>query len=136
MVANILSTDPMPRVGGRGSVGKAPYPRPLAWGQKVKIHFFSEYCHVAYQIKWNHECSNMVAKRLPAYTPDPGVQSKDQNSIFSEHGHVAYQIKRNHRCSNMVTNILPADPLPSDTVGGVNRSKFNFFGTWLCNISN
>ena len=113
-----------------------PPPPPSAWGQgqKVKIQFFSEFCHVAYKIKWNHECGIVVANCLPAYTPDPGVQSKGQNSTFSEHGHVAYQIKRNHRCSNMVANILPADPLPSDTGVGVIKSKFNFFRTWSCYI--
>ena len=30
-------------------------------GQKVKIQFFSEQGHVAYQIIENHECSNMEA---------------------------------------------------------------------------
>ena len=37
---------------------------------------FSEHGHVAYQIKENHECSNMVANILPA--------------DLSEHDHVAY----------------------------------------------
>ena len=35
-------------------------------GQKVKIQLFSEHGHVAYQIKGNHECSNIVANILPA----------------------------------------------------------------------
>ena len=47
-------------------------------GQNVKIQLFSELGHVAYQIKWNHECSNMVSTILPA-DPSPG--------------HIAYQIK-------------------------------------------
>ena len=33
---------------------------------------FSEHGVVAYQIKENHECSNMVANILPTDTPDPG----------------------------------------------------------------
>ena len=33
---------------------------------------FSEHGVVAYQIKENYECSNMVANILPIDTPDPG----------------------------------------------------------------
>ena len=43
-----------------------PSPQPWGWGQKVKILTCSEYGHVAYQIKWNPECSNMVANILLA----------------------------------------------------------------------
>ena len=43
-----------------------------------KFNFFSELGHVAYQIKWNHECSKMVSTILPA-DPSPGQ--------------IAYQIK-------------------------------------------
>ena len=57
---------------------------------------FAEHDHVAYQIKGNRECSNMVANILPA-APLP---SEGQNSTFSEHGHAAHQ--RNRECSNMV----------------------------------
>ena len=49
--------------------------------------------HVAYQIKENHKCSNMVANVLPADTPTLGMGLMGQNSTFSEHSHVAYQIK-------------------------------------------
>ena len=34
---------------------------------------FSEDCHVAYQIKGNHECSNMETNILLADTPPPKV---------------------------------------------------------------
>ena len=78
-------------------------------GSKGQNSPFSEHVHVAYQIKWNHKCSNMVAKILPADPPTLGVGSKGQNSTYSDHGHVAYQIKC-HKCSNMVAKILPADP--------------------------
>ena len=82
---------------------------------------FSEHDHVAYQIKENQECSNMVANILPAdHPPDPGdgVDRSKFNFFrtwsccISEHGHVAYQFKGNHECSNMVRNVLPADPPP------------------------
>ena len=42
--------------------------RPI--GQKST---FSEHCHVAYQIKGNHECSNMETNILLADTPPPKV---------------------------------------------------------------
>ena len=29
------------------------HPRPLVWGQKIRIFFLKLPCHVAYQIKWN-----------------------------------------------------------------------------------
>ena len=58
--------------------------RSKAWvdfggGAEAKIQLFSEYDHVAYiyQIKWNHECSSMVANILPADpTPTFGKGSK------------------------------------------------------------
>ena len=81
-------------------------------GQKLKFNF-SEHGHVAYQIKWNHKCSNMVANILPAADPLPHptleMRWKGQNSALSEHGHVANPIKWNHECCNMVANSLPKD---------------------------
>ena len=60
-----------------------------------------------------------------------------QKSTFSKHGHVAFQIDENRDCSNMVENILPAEPLLyPNPVDGISRSKFNFFKTWSCCISN
>ena len=48
--------------------------RPLGWtwcvGSKGQIAIFSEHCYVAYQIKGNQVCSNMVANILPA-DPSP-----------------------------------------------------------------
>ena len=83
------------------------------WVQKFKI-IFSEQGHVAYQIKWNYECGNMVASTLPVDAPllTLGVGSKGQNSTFSEYGPVAYQMKGNDTCNNTVANILPTDPHP------------------------
>ena len=43
----------------------------LGLGSRPKLNFF-EYGHVAYQIKANHACSNMVANILPTDTLDPG----------------------------------------------------------------
>ena len=102
-------------------------------GSKCQNSTFSEHGHVAYQIKWNHECSNMVENILPTKPfPQPRPWGCGHDSTFSEHGHVAYQINWNHSCSNMVANILPADPTPTMEFG----SKFNFFRAWSCCISN
>ena len=57
------------------------------WGLRPKLDF-SEYSHVAYQIKVDNFCSNMLANILPTDTP-----SKGQTISFSESSHVAYQIK-------------------------------------------
>ena len=55
--------------------GLCLYPRDLGMGSKVQNSTFSEHGHVAYQIKENHECSNMVPNILPAdpypTTPSP-----------------------------------------------------------------
>ena len=90
-------------------------PRPWGWCQNS---FFSEYLHVAYKIKWNHVCSNMVANILLPTTLWVGSKfnifrtisdymesrmqhnrskyfacrhpgSKGQNSTFSELSHIA-----------------------------------------------
>ena len=84
-----------------------PTPYPLTMGSMGQNSTFSEHGHVAYQIKDNHECSNMVANILPTDPPNTtlGMGSVDQNLTFSEHGHVAYQIKENHKCSHMEANI-------------------------------
>ena len=58
-------------------------------GSKGLNSTFSE--HVAYQIKWNHECSYMVANILPVVPPRLWGQ-KVKIQLFSKHGHVAYQI--------------------------------------------
>ena len=44
--------------------------------------FFSEHGHVAYHIKENKECSNIVANIFPADPPIPGTGSVGQNSSF------------------------------------------------------
>ena len=74
-------------------------------GSKGQNSTFSEHSHVAYHIKENHECSNIVANVLPIDTPLPGDGvSRSKFNFFR-----TYQIKENQECSNMVANILPAD---------------------------
>ena len=79
MVANILATD-TPLTPGVGLKGQTIY--------------FSESCHVAYQVKGNWAQSIMKANMLSLHTPTtPGVGSNGLFFYFSKSGHVAYQIK-------------------------------------------
>ena len=98
---------------------------PSGWGHLVKNQLF-----IAYQIKENHECSNKVAKIVPAESPlDPGDGVNMSKFIFLEHGYVAYQINGFMRCSNIVANVLPTDPPPPSltTLGdGVKSSNPTF----------
>ena len=97
------------------------------WGQKVKIHFFSEHGHVAYQINGNHKCSSMVANIFAADLPPDTVGLFEMSNFnFFRTWSCAYQIKGYHKCSNMVANTLRTPPPPSPPQGGVKRSKFNF----------
>ena len=68
----------------------------LGMGSIGQTSNFSEHCHVTYQNKENHECSNMVEKICCPKTPTLGMGSIGQTSTLSEHGHVAYPIKGNH----------------------------------------
>ena len=93
--------------GSNNSSIRPPSPDP-GYGSIGQNSAFSEHGHVAYKIKEDHECSNMVVNILradpppPPYPPTLGMGSVGQNSLFSEHDHVAYQIKDNQECSNMV----------------------------------
>ena len=58
--------------------------------------------HLGYQIKWNHNCSSMIANIMPADPPTLG----GGGGGGSEHGLVAYQIKWNLECSNKQAHIL------------------------------
>ena len=52
-------------------------------GLRPKLNFFSEYGHVAYQIKADNVCSNMVANVLSTDTPlSQGMGPKGQLYIF------------------------------------------------------
>ena len=63
------------------------------WGRGQNLTF-SEYGHIAYQIKADDAGSNMVANILPTDTPlTQGMGSKGQTMYFSESSHAAYQIK-------------------------------------------
>ena len=86
------------------------------WGRGQNLTF-SEYGHVAYQIKADDAGSNMVANICPQTHSTQGVGSKVQTIYFSESSHVAYQIKADDAGSNMVANILPTDTPLTQGVG-------------------
>ena len=50
----------------------------------VSLFNFSEHGHIAYQIKWNHACSNMLVNILPAFPhpPSPNPQVKVKIKLF------------------------------------------------------
>ena len=65
MVANILPPDP-----------------PSTAGFKRSNFKISEHGHVAYPIKWNHECNHMVTHICMQNHPPRPWESKGQNSNF------------------------------------------------------
>ena len=83
--------------------GSSPQGRLKGWG-RVQNSTYSEYGHVAYQIKENGLCGNMVTTILPADRLARG--SKFKIHLFSEHRHVAYQIIGKDKCSNTQAHLL------------------------------
>ena len=67
-----------------------PSPPPTLGVKRLKFNFFRKK-HVAYQIKGNRQCRNMVANILPAAPHPPPNPLRRSKFIFSEHGHIAYQ---------------------------------------------
>ena len=81
----------------------AYHPNPGDGFNRSKFNFFLEQGHVAYQIKGNHECTNMVANILPAdpqYPHTLGMRAIGQNSSFAEYVMLHIIIYWNHKCSN------------------------------------
>ena len=88
----------MQQRGSKYFACRPPPPLTLGLGPKGQNSTLSEQGHVAYQIKGNHDCSNMVSTYFACRSPSPpkkniGIGSIGQNTTFSEHGHVAYHIK-------------------------------------------
>ena len=77
--------------------------------------------------------SKYFARRPP---PILGMGSIGQNSFFQNRGILHIKLNGITKCSNMVANILSADPSPPPLALVVDRSKFNFFRTMSCCISN
>ena len=59
-------------------------------GSKCQNSIFLEHGHVAYQIKGNHVCINMVETSLAGNPSHPLLPwgSKGQNQIFTEYDHI------------------------------------------------
>ena len=113
-----------------------PLPHPDTVGvNRSKFHFF-KHGHVAFQVKENHKCSNMVPNILPAHpipSPPPpptlGMGSVGQIQLFQDMVMLHIKLKGTTKYSNMIVIIMPADT--HLTLG----SKFNLFKTWSCGIS-
>ena len=76
-------------------MGPSPWGGLRGWGGGQNLTF-SEYGHVAYQIKADDFNNNMVANILPTDTPlTKGVGSSGQTIYFCKSSHVAYQFKGN-----------------------------------------
>ena len=94
--------------------------------ERSKFHF-SEQCHVANRIYWNHEMLQHGSKYFTRRPPHPltlGVKIQ----LFSEQCNVAYQIKGNHKCIIIVANILPTDIPILRMVSIVYNSTFSEHG--------
>ena len=105
-------------------------------GERPKFNF-SEYGHVAYLIKGNGACINMVANILPIVSiPGPwgGDKRPKFRTWFSEHGHGAYQINGNDKCSNMPAHIIPLHAPSTPGVGSKNVKTFFFLNVVILHI--
>ena len=82
-------------------------------GSKAQNSTSSEHGHVAYQIKRNHKCSNMVGNNLPEDAPPPsdtgGVNVKIQlfQNITMLHIFLMskYDIWPQFKCQNRILNV-------------------------------
>ena len=92
---------------------QTPIPLTLRMGSVGQNSPLSEHGHVAYQIKENHECSNMVRNILLTDSPTLGMGPIGQNLPFSEHGHIEYQFKGNQKMQQQGSKYLPEMPTPS-----------------------
>ena len=98
-------------------------PHPPGVGSIGQNSTFSEQCPVAYQIKWTHKCSNMVANILPEEPHLALWWAKDTTAL--EHGHVAYQINGITNAATCKHIYCPyTHPRP---LGWSQRSKHFFF---------
>ena len=106
-----------------------PSPTPtIGMGSICPNSTCSEHVHVANQIKWNHECTKMVANILPAdlqfpHPPTLGISSKYKNSIFSEHGYVAYKIKWNYEILQHGSKYVACRPPTHLTLGSKGQNS-------------
>ena len=91
MVAYTLPTDPL-----------LPPPDPRDGVKMMSKLTSSKHGHVAYQLKWNHKCSHMVANISPRRPPRALGYQKVKIKLFQNI--VMLHIKGNREYSNMVAN--------------------------------
>ena len=101
----------------------------MGWVEVIFFYFFfwmggGGYDYVAYQIKADDACSNMVANSLPTDTPSTrGWDQRSSHIFFSESSLVAYHIKGNRAQSTMKANMLS---LHTPTTPGVGSKGHTF----------
>ena len=104
-------------------------------GPRPKLNFFSKYGHVAYHIKVDDFCSNMIANILPKDTPSThGMGSKGQTIYFCESSHVAYQITGNGAQSIMKVNMLSLHTQTTPGVGSKGQTIYIFVKVVMLHI--
>ena len=96
----------------------------------------TEDSHIAYKIKENHKCSNMVVNILPAVTPTRGMGSLRQIQLFQNMVMLNIKLKKITNAQHGSKYFARRPPAPMTLGYGVKRSKFIFFRTWSCCISN
>ena len=108
-------------------LGPAPWVN-LGGGSKNQYSNFSEHGHVAYQIKWNHKCNNMVLNTLSTYTPPPqhwGWGQKVKLKFFQNI--VLLLIKKAITNAATWKQIFCSQIASHTTFGWWQKSKFKFF---------
>ena len=104
---------------------QTPIPLTLRMGSVGQNSPLSEHGHVAYQIKENHECSNMVPNILLADSPTLGMGPIGQNLPFSEHGHIEFQLKGNQKMQQQGSKYLPEIAYPFAPTLGMGSVRQN-----------
>ena len=121
--------------------------RPYGMWSKVIIQLFSEHGQVAYQIKNNHEWSNMVANNLPADPTSPrpnlGIDKLVKFQFFQHMFTVHIKLKGIMNAATWTQMFCaappppPPPPPPQPLTLGLGSKGYNFtFRTWSCCIAN
>ena len=98
-------------------------------GSKAQNSTSSEYGRIAYQIKRNHTCSNIIGNILPADPhpppPPPTLGSKCQNTTFSKHKHCILNLSISPMQQNGSKYFAgrPPPPPPTQPLGSIGQNS-------------
>ena len=94
------------------------------WGGVIRSTFnFSKHGQVVYQIKWNHECSNMKEIFCPLPDPIDGFKSSTFNFFKTSSSCISNQMESRMQQHDSKYFVALPYPPPPDPVGGVKRSN-------------